>query len=144
MWRINGPFFGLFAFILDVLKVYIAFLILKKMGVQESYLLLSTSLCVIGHMYPCFNLYQGGKGIACFVAILSLFFPKVLMLFIIVWSALKFITSDVGIASIVSVLISCTYIYIEKVAYSMFIGNMVLFIITMLTIVKHRNNIISF
>lgn len=144
MWRINGAFFGLVTFILDVLKVYVAFIILKKTGVQDKYLLVYTSLSVIGHMYPAFNIYKGGKGIACYVAILSLFYHWALLLFIFVWSIIKFTAKHVGVASVVSVAVSCIYIYSYELSGNMIINNTTLLMIGLLIIFKHKENIISF
>ena len=72
--RVFGVRTGLITFVCDILKAVAAVLIGQALGGEYGGML--AGLCVIlGHNWPCFFGFKGGKGISCSCAVLMLNFP---------------------------------------------------------------------
>ena len=72
--RIMGVSYGFLTFISDILKAAIALLIAKMIaGIDGA--MLAGIFTVLGHNWPIYYQFRGGKGVACSVAILVLICP---------------------------------------------------------------------
>lgn len=68
---------GIIAGILDILKTFFVLIVTYKFSHSEFYSLLSGISATIGHIYPLYFGFKGGKGGACATAILFFISPKI-------------------------------------------------------------------
>jgi glycerol-3-phosphate acyltransferase PlsY len=126
---------GIFTLLLDGLKAYIAVSITLIYFLD--YIYLSALLCFLGHIFPVWLKFKGGKGIAVFLGILFALSIKLGIIFIICWGSILYLTKFSSIASLISTGIIFLYsIYLKNSSESFFF-----FIILITVIYTHRDNI---
>jgi glycerol-3-phosphate acyltransferase PlsY len=59
-----GPRLGFVTYVLDVLKVFIPVLVLKKVFPDEPYFLVWAAAAVVGHIWPVYHKFKGGGGMS--------------------------------------------------------------------------------
>ncbi|UCC16295.1 MAG: glycerol-3-phosphate acyltransferase, partial [Dehalococcoidales bacterium] len=67
---------GLLVLLLDMAKGAVAILIARWLDTPENIQLAAAGVSIIGHMFPVFLKFRGGKGGATAVGILALLMPK--------------------------------------------------------------------
>lgn len=98
-FRVLGAKGGLYAFIGDFLKGVIAVLIGKYvLGIDGG--LLTGLFAVIGHCYPIFLKFKGGKGVATSAGIIITVNPLIGLVLMVIQFAIIFSTRIVSLASI--------------------------------------------
>tara|TARA_B100000886_G_C20419642_1_gene490907 strand:- start:1605 stop:2183 length:579 start_codon:yes stop_codon:yes gene_type:complete len=135
VFRAGGKFLSLLTLLLDGAKGYLAVFFTSKYSVD--YLILSSLIVFIGHLFPVWLKFRGGKGVATYIGILfafDLFFPFV---FVIIWTLIILITKYASVAS----LISTAVVFIFSVFLKGVDQSLILFIFLILIIFTHRGNI---
>lgn len=147
--RTHGAKLGFLVFFLDVLKGLIPalvgyFVCGGKAGGWESHLALWLvgGGSVIGHMYPVVFKFKGGKGVATAAGVAAVSSPIVLSCVVVAyWVSLYFIKVPASVWSFVAVgvfsAIETIFMCLEGCYYSI----IVMYIIIILIIWKHRANI---
>lgn len=145
-FRVLGRKSGWFVLIIDVLKGLFAAILplLFKTEYADNQLLffqLSTSfVCIIGHVYPVFAQFRGGKGVATALGIiigLNPFSAGIsLLIFLIVFLASRYVSLGAIITSIAYPFIS--YFVVKEDAKSMIVFTVLLGV---LIVLSHRKNI---
>ncbi|MFS8540901.1 MAG: glycerol-3-phosphate 1-O-acyltransferase PlsY [Tissierellales bacterium] len=137
--RVFGKKIGLMVFILDILKSILAVYIGGKILGYDGKIL-GGFFAVIGHMWPIFLKFRGGKGIATsFGMLLSIHWPTAIITligFIIVLLLSKY----VSLASISACVLAPIVIALVKEPFDRKFFIAVL-IIAITSIIKHRSNI---
>ncbi|MBQ7337041.1 MAG: glycerol-3-phosphate 1-O-acyltransferase PlsY [Clostridia bacterium] len=105
MLRNYGAKFAVLTLFLDMLKAAVAmgigYLIYQKDGAAIAGL-----FAVIGHMFPAYYRFHGGKGVACATAVaLLMLHPVAFLILLVCYMAILFMTKYVSLASIMSVLL---------------------------------------
>jgi glycerol-3-phosphate acyltransferase PlsY len=123
-------------FIFDVLKgavpVYIGFLL----GLQPLVLsVIALSACV-GHMYPIFFAFKGGKGVATALGAIMPLNGYLALCLLGTWLTIFVITRISSVAAITTLVIAPIYAYLFKPEYTLAVA-----ILCTLIIVKHQSNI---
>ena len=127
---------GIFTLFLDGLKAYISISI--TFIYFPDYIYLSALSCVLGHIFPVWLKFKGGKGIAVFLGILFGLSIKFAVLFIICWSLILYLTKYASVSSLVSTSIIFLYsLYLKNSTESIFF-----FIILIIFVYAHRVNIV--
>ena len=126
MVRTYGRAYGILAFVLDFIKViaayYIVFLIFRsfepaQVEKYEYFVKVVTGFfCFIGHIYPCFFGFKGGKGVTVCAAMICLLDWRMFVLGFILFFAVVFITRYISFSSILFAVVYpiCTYILFDK------------------------------
>jgi glycerol-3-phosphate acyltransferase PlsY len=126
MVRTYGKAYGVLAFILDFLKVvaayYIVFLIFRSFdpaGVEKYQYFFKVTVgffCFIGHIYPCFFGFKGGKGVTVCAAMICLLDWRMFVLGFILFFAIVFITKYISFSSILFAIVYpvATFILFDK------------------------------
>lgn len=97
--RVMGVKIGLLVFVLDILKALIACIIGRIwMGLNGA--MLAGLAVVIGHNWPCFFQFKGGKGVASTLAVMLMTFPIPAIICYVVAIALIAATKYVSLGSI--------------------------------------------
>tara|TARA_A100000164_G_scaffold345645_1_gene345637 strand:- start:1 stop:582 length:582 start_codon:yes stop_codon:yes gene_type:complete len=133
--RTGNKIIGYLTLTLDIFKALIPILYIKLYNYD---LILITSLSVfIGHVFPIWLKFKGGKGVATYLGILVIINPMASLLFISTWLLTYIIFKFSSLSSIIGSLMIPIYIYIFEG-----INNVYFFIIMFVLIFyTHRENI---
>jgi len=121
--------------VLDLLKGY--FSIVITFTYFENLISYSALICFIGHIFPVWLKFNGGKGVATYLGVILALSYKFFLIFGITWLILSFLFRYASLSSIISSLIVFVYSYF-------FINNfsLILFIFFIIIIYTHRENIV--
>lgn len=142
--RVLGKKAGLIVMILDVLKVIIAFFLTSFFPYSEITTIWAGTLATIGHCYPIFANFKGGKAVSTMYGFLmgtmifSLHDPWVFFIPLILFLITLYLTKIVSVSSILSSITSTIYIFIT--VNNIYI-NLASLLITILLIYRHSTNI---
>ena len=126
---------GAFTLLLDGFKAYVTISI--TFIYFPDYIYLSSLLCILGHIYPVWLKFKGGKGIAVFLGVLFGLSIKLAILFIICWVLILYITKYSSVSS----LVSTGVIFLYSIYLKNFLEIIFFFIILIIVIYTHRLNI---
>ena len=133
--RTGGKLLGLLTLILDGLKGYIAVLVTMKY--YQDYIFLSALLVFLGHLFPIWLKFKGGKGVATYLGILFAFNILLPLVFIVSWLVIVFISKFSSLASLVSTLI----VLIVNIFSKGLDQSVILFLFFVLIMYSHKTNI---
>ena len=121
--------------VLDLLKGY--FSIIITFTYFENLISYSALICFIGHIFPVWLKFKGGKGVATYLGVILALSYKFFLIFGITWLVLSFLFRYASLSSIISSLIVFVYLFF-------FINNFssILFIFFIIIIYTHRENIV--
>lgn len=136
--RLAGKQYAAIVMIADLLKGTIPVLIAKSMGAEPATIAFTALAAVIGHMYPVFFGFQGGKGVATAIgALLGLQFIVGVMVSA-TWLIVAKFSRYSSLASIIAITLAPFYILLLLGRQDVLTP---LFIMAILIIFKHKNNI---
>ena len=121
--------------VLDLLKGY--FSIFITFIYFENLISYSALICFIGHIFPFWLKFKGGKGVATYLGVILALSYKFFLIFGITWLVLSFLFRYASLSSIISSLIVFVYSYFFVNDFSL-----VLFIFFVIIIYTHRENIV--
>ena len=126
MVRTYGKAYGVLAFVLDFVKVILAYLIVWAIFSKVDGALFDKYtyffkvvvgfFCFIGHIYPCFFGFKGGKGVTVCAAMICLLDWRMFVLGFVLFFAIVFITKYISFSSILFAIVYpvCTFILFDK------------------------------
>ena len=121
--------------VLDLLKGY--FSIIITFAYFENLISYSALICFIGHIFPIWLKFRGGKGVATYLGVILALSYKFFLIFGISWLVLSFLFRYASLSSILSSLIVFVYSYFFNNSYSL-----IIFIFFIIIIYTHRENIV--
>jgi len=122
--------------LLDLLKGYLSVVITYHYF--EDLISYSALLCFVGHIFPIWLKFKGGKGVATYLGVILALTYKFFLIFGISWLILTFLFRFASLSSIVSTLIIFLYSYFfENNNFSL-----ILFIFFIIILYTHRENIV--
>ncbi|MEJ5228540.1 MAG: glycerol-3-phosphate 1-O-acyltransferase PlsY [Pseudothermotoga sp.] len=99
--RAAGPLIGLTCMILDALKSFVPVLIVSRIFTYDPhYVGIAAIFAVLGHDFPIFLKFRGGKGVASTTGVFFAVNPLSGFVFLGVWISLTLYTKYVSLASI--------------------------------------------
>ena len=138
-FRTQGIKFALGVVLIDVGKgVLAAWLAQHFLPDHNSAAFLAVAAAIIGHIWPVFHGFRGGKGAATLVGGLGVIWPYGLWLFLTVWILCLLLTGYVGLSTIlaaISLLVSA-YFFNSDLLHALFASTMAILIAF-----SHRNNV---
>ena len=144
-FRTVGPVFALGVMIVDVMKSFIPIKImahnLNVYNLSETHLVLCGLAAVLGHVYPVFHQFKGGKGAGTLVGVVLGIFPDYMHYILLLWIFILILTGYVGLSTMIAGvgLVIVTYLYYPNGILSPFgyftIG------VALFLIFTHRSNI---
>ena len=134
--RTGNKFLAIATLFLDLLKGYISVYI--TMFYFESLTSLSALICFIGHIFPIWLKFKGGKGVATYLGVILALSYKFFFVFTIIWISLALIFRFASLSSMISTLIVFLYAYF----YEININTLILFLFFVMILFTHKENIL--
>ena len=134
--RAGNKYIAAVTLLLDIFKGVVPIVITNYYFPNLIYL--SGLMAFLGHIFPVWLKFKGGKGIATYLGIIFALSLKLGLFFCVSWILIAFITKYSSLSSIVSTLIIFLISFLEK----NFELNSFLFITFVITLYTHRQNIV--
>jgi glycerol-3-phosphate acyltransferase PlsY len=135
--RIGGKFPASLVLIFDVLKGTVPVWCSYYIGLEPVYLAVVAAMTCLGHMFPLFFGFSGGKAVAtAFGAIMPLGLDLAAML-IMSWGIVIKITHYSSLAAILSASLAPAFTWLLKPEYTLPVA-----ILSVLIVLRHKDNII--
>jgi len=104
--RSAGKKAGLIVLALDILKGFLALFVAALITDNASLgLALATVAVMLGHCYPIFLGFKGGKAVACYVGAILYLAPYALLVTLVIFVAIVMLSKYISLASILSALL---------------------------------------
>ena len=145
--RMGNKYLAFSTLILDILKGYFAVIITQQYFLEL--IQLSALLVFLGHLFPIWLKFKGGKGVATFLGILFALSYSLTLLFILTWITVALIFKYSSLSSIFASITVFVISFIKENVIKAFDPNisnvgdikLLLFIFLILIIYTHKNNI---
>ena len=121
--------------VLDLMKGY--FSIIITFTYFENLISYSALICFIGHIFPVWLKFKGGKGVATYLGVVLALSYKFFLIFGIIWLILSFLFRYASLSSIISSLIVFVFSFFFSNNFSL-----ILFIFFIIILYTHRENIV--
>ena len=141
--RVLGKKAGLSVMTLDVLKVTIAILLASFLENKDSVLVAAGVAAAIGHCFPVFAKFKGGKAVATMygflfgMALIGGYSFWIFFVPLFTFLAVLYTTKIVALSSVMSAVVNTIYIYFVVGSKSLALGSL---IFTIVMIIRHRAN----
>ena len=103
--RVYGQKMAIFIFVLDFIKAAVAVIIGSLLLSITTGGAISALFVVLGHMFPVYYKFKGGKGVACTAACMMILSPISFAILLPIFLAIVLLTKYVSLASIISVML---------------------------------------
>lgn len=127
-------------FIKGLLVVLVAKYVFKNYDNPELYVGVSAILVVLGHIFPVFFNFKGGKGVSTMLGVLFAINYLVGLITVFTWLLVFKIFKISSLSALVALLLAPIYIFCVTHNYKYFI--LVLFL-SLIVIAKHKDNILK-
>ena len=138
--RTGNKFLALIVLFLDIIKGFVPFLILQLYFDDLSLLnkILVCHFSIIGHIFPIWLKFKGGKGVATYIGFLLGINLYIGFSFLMVWMVIAFISKYSSFASLIAILVAPMYfIFIN---FNLYIGIFFIYL-SLIIYLKHTENI---
>ena len=134
--RTGNKIIGYSTLILDILKAVIPVLYVKFFFPNFLYI---AALCAfLGHVFPIWLKFKGGKGVATYIGFLFSINPYIGLLFLILWMAVALSTKYSSLGSLTAILVAP--IYFIFINFNLYIGIFFIYL-SLIIYLKHSENI---
>lgn len=136
--RLAGKKYAIIVLIVDMLKGLLPVLLAKNLGAGPSALGFVCLAAVLGHMYPLFFKFKGGKGVATTLGALFGFKLSMGTVIVATWLMVAYLSGFSSLASLIAIIFAPFYSVMLLHGLSAFFP---LMLITVLVVYQHLNNI---
>jgi acyl phosphate:glycerol-3-phosphate acyltransferase len=120
---------------LDMLKGTLAVWLAARYGAEAG--LFAGLGAFLGHLFPVWLGFKGGKGVATFLGVLLGLSWKLALLFAVVWIAMAFVFRYSSLSALTAALVTCIGLFLQ----SYWLIAWVIGLMTLAIFIKHRPNI---
>ena len=136
-FRCLGKKAGVIVFVLDISKGIIATMLPSLVLGRVGYLSIFGAFAMIGHVYPIFANFKGGKAVATGSGVFIFLYPTLSLILVAIFFSTLFITGYVSLGSILICLTSIVYLSIFESG----IDKWVMIVMCIFVIYMHKSNI---
>ena len=136
-FRCLGKKAGVIVFVLDISKGIIATMLPSLVLGRVDYLSIFGAFAMIGHVYPIFANFKGGKAVATGSGVFIFLYPTLSLILEAIFFSTLFITGYVSLGSILICLTSIVYLSIFESG----IDKWVMIVMCIFVIYMHKSNI---
>ena len=146
-FRVLGPKAGLLTFTVDFLKGTLATLLPMWLGVTHIFPLLFGFFAILGHTFPIFANFKGGKAVATSAGILLGFAPFYLIFLLFIFFFTLYLTSMISLSSVIAASIAIITVLIFPALHFLLKDYDFLFVLIVISagsliIIRHRENLV--
>lgn len=135
--RVQGKKAAIIVLIGDVLKGVLAIWLAKQFALSETMLSLVGFAAVIGHIFPIFFQFRGGKGVATALGVILALQPWAALIALLVWLVVVVISRHVSLGSIcAAIAIPISFYFMQSLPSAL-----IMTLMALLIIYKHKSNI---
>tara|TARA_R110000868_G_scaffold318028_1_gene578794 strand:+ start:8877 stop:9464 length:588 start_codon:yes stop_codon:yes gene_type:complete len=135
--RLGGKVPAIIVLLLDILKGVIPLLAAKMFGLLDLSVGLVAVAAVLGHVFPLYFKFQGGKGVATLIGVLFAIHWMLGLAFIVIWLFMALVFRISSLAALTAtVLMPVAAIWLAGVNYII-----PLIVIAVLVVYRHKGNI---
>lgn len=136
---------GLLTYLFDVAKALAAVLVMRWVTVEPVWLGMAATAAIVGHMYPVFLKFRGGKGVATGVGAYLAIAPYAVASTLVVWFLIVWRTRIVSLGSIVATALVPVWVWLwHRFVFDVPVSVELIAALAvgcLLIIVKHHENI---
>lgn len=136
VYRLGGRFPAVFVLLMDVLKGTIPVYSAYFMGIEPLGLGLIAIAACLGHIYPLYFGFKGGKAVATALGAMLPLGPGLAGLLLGTWMVVMFLFGYSSLAAIIAVALAPLYTWFIKPEYTIAVA-----MLSILIIIRHRSNI---
>ena len=136
VFRTGNKLLAIGTLVLDILKGYIS--VYVTIFYFEGLASVSALICFIGHIFPIWLKFKGGKGVATYLGVILALSNKFFLIFIIAWISLSLLFRFASLSSMISSLIVFLYAYFYEINNNI----LILFIFFVMILFTHKENIL--
>jgi len=137
--RVAGKKIGLLVFVIDVGKSFVATWLAHKIG-GDWMAVCAGLIAILGHMFPLWLNFRGGKGVACSLGISLALTPWVGLAALAAWLVIAVGTGYVSIGSCSAILFAALVALFTQQPW---LYTLLYFVVFALVTVKHRSNFVN-
>jgi len=150
VFRVLGAKLAIAVLIIDILKGFLAAFLASHINLGDTLLtpnqlgMIAGILAIVGHLFPLFAGFRGGKGVAAGAGILLFLAPLEVGFGLLIFVITVSLTRYVSLGSILAVLFLALAFLLEKYAYGFPLGDEMIIlalILAILIIYTHRANL---
>lgn len=135
MLRVNGKLPAFLVLIFDMLKGLIPVYIAYRLVISPFYLGIIAIAACLGHIFPCFYHFRGGKGVATALGSMVMIGFDFSGLFITTWLVTVVVTGYSSVGAIISFLLAPLYVWFIHPELTMPVA-----MLSCLVLIKHSSN----
>ena len=138
--RTGNKLLAIIVLSLDILKGLIPYLIIY-IYFNELSLLNKIFLChfaVIGHIYPIWLKFKGGKGVATYIGFLFGLNPYIAISFLLIWLVVAYMSKYSSLGSLVGIFVAPVYFIL--INFNLIISIFFIYL-SFVIVIKHKENI---
>ncbi|MED5377600.1 MAG: glycerol-3-phosphate 1-O-acyltransferase PlsY [Acidobacteriota bacterium] len=139
VFRATRPLLGLAVFGLDVFKGFAIVLLATRLGMDDPTRTAAGVATIMGHIYPVWLRFRGGKGVATAGGVFGVLSPIATLASVAIFLVVTWWTRYISARSIAALLILVPLLYVMAAPPSMMIGAS---FVTVLVLYRHRGNLI--
>lgn len=136
--RLGGKIPAAFTLLGDMLKGLLPIVIAKAAGLDDFWLICVATAAFLGHLFPLYYGFKGGKGVATAMGIYIALNPIIGLAVLATWLSAAFAFNMSSVAAMIAILLAPFYFYLVTHSAALGFG---LLIITALVYWKHIPNI---
>ena len=138
--RTGNKYLAFIVLSLDIIKGFIPLIILQVYFEDLSLLnkIILGHFAIIGHIFPIWLKFKGGKGVATYIGFLFSINPYIGLLFLILWMAVALSTKYSSLGSLIAILVAP--IYFIFINFNLYIGIFFIYL-SLIIYLKHSENI---
>ena len=136
--RIAGSKLAALVLVIDIVKGSLPVLLAVLLGLSETWLALVALAAFLGHLYPIFFQFQGGKGVATALGGFIVLSPLLTVAVVSTWIMTFIVTRISSLSAIIAALFAPLYAFIwinDQMAHS------IITVMAALLLYRHRSNI---
>ena len=138
MMRQSGRKAGIFTFIGDFMKAVLAVLLAVYFGSSEWIIALAGLAVFLGHLFPVYHRFRGGKGIATLFGCITVWNGSAVLLVFAIWLVLLAVFRYVSVAGILAAVSVPVIIWVLTQSLALLMSAVLM---AALAVVRHRDNI---
>ncbi len=134
--RTGNKYLAIATLVFDLLKGY--FSVYITIIYFEGLASFSALICFVGHIFPIWLKFKGGKGVATYLGVILALSYKYFLIFSIAWASLSLLFRFASLSSMISTLIVFLYAYFFEINNNI----LILFIFFVMILFTHKENIL--